>query len=262
MAADQYDFVFGQVLGHEGGFQNDARDRGNWTTGVIGKGQNKGTKFGITAMSYPDLDIRNLTIAQAKDVYRRDYWDRLKLDRVPAGVDLALFDFAVNSGRDRAAKTVQVSVDVDADGLIGNETIAAINAADPNDLAAEICDRRMSFLRSLPTFKTYGKGWTTRVAGVRKVALQMVKNEAIASAKPAPVQISTTQEAEEAYLKDKQFQADRARAQALAGQGPQPPAPPNSTAATTRTTAAVWNDQRQIWTAMLDGVLYDLVIQP
>lgn len=58
----------------EGGYQNVANDAGNWTGGAVGVGENKGTNFGISAASYPHLDIRNLTIQQADEIYYRDYW--------------------------------------------------------------------------------------------------------------------------------------------------------------------------------------------
>ena len=65
--------VFDRVIGHEGGFQADPKDRGNWTSGVVGQGELKGTKFGLAAMTYPHLDIKNLTVDQAKAIYFEDW---------------------------------------------------------------------------------------------------------------------------------------------------------------------------------------------
>ena len=67
-----FDVIFDRVLGHEGGFQADPRDRGNWTGGEVGKGELKGTKYGVAAMTYPELDIESLTKADAKIIFRRD----------------------------------------------------------------------------------------------------------------------------------------------------------------------------------------------
>lgn len=78
-----FDTAFEKLIGHEGEFQNDPRDRGNWTTGVAGQGSNNGTKFGISAMAYPGEDIRNMTIERAKDLYKRDYWGRPAATRFP-----------------------------------------------------------------------------------------------------------------------------------------------------------------------------------
>lgn len=176
MAKETWPFVFDQVLGHEGGFTDDRRDRGNWTSGKIGVGQLKGTKYGISAMSYPSLDIRNLTTAQARDIYKRDYWDRLKGDRLPEGVDLAAFDYAVNSGVGRAARSLQQLVGVKVDGLIGPTTLDAIEDHDPADLVQQLCAERLDYLQTLATWPTYGKGWGSRVSRIKTVGLQMVKN--------------------------------------------------------------------------------------
>ena len=80
---DMFDVIFDRVLGHEGGFQADPRDRGNWTGGEVGKGELKGTKYGLAAMTYHELDIPALTLAEAKAIYRRDWWDGLKMSQWP-----------------------------------------------------------------------------------------------------------------------------------------------------------------------------------
>lgn len=159
-----FDQAFAKVIGHEGGFTNDSRDRGNWTTGVIGKGELKGTKYGISAMAYPDLDIRNLTTDQAKDIYHNDYWNKLQLDQLPDAVRFDLFDAAINSGIGNAAKFLQRAAGVTADGVIGAKTIAAANALPPHTLDKRLNGYRLMFLTDIATFNTYGKGWVRRVA--------------------------------------------------------------------------------------------------
>ena len=110
-------------------------------------------------------------MAQAVTVYKREYWDKVKADQLPAGVDYAVADFAVNSGPARAAKYLQAVVGVAQDGLIGAQTIDAVNRAPASVVITLLCDRRVEFLRRLPTWADFGKGWSARVASVRAAAL-------------------------------------------------------------------------------------------
>lgn len=162
--AMDFDTAFDLLIGHEQGFTDDRADPGNWTGGKVGAGVLKGTKYGIAANTYPDLDIRQLTLAQAKAIYRRDWWDRLKLDQLPAAVRFDLFDAAVNSGRVQAAKLLQRAAGVADDGKIGPATIAAANAMDPEQLDARLSGYRLLFLADLQTWPHFGKGWVRRVA--------------------------------------------------------------------------------------------------
>lgn len=159
-----FDQAFSRVIGHEGGFGNDSRDRGNWTTGVVGQGELKGTKYGISAMAYPDLDIRTLSLDEAKTIYKRDFWDKLKMDSIPETARFDLFDAAVNSGIGNAARFLQKACGVTADGVIGPQTLKAVSAMDPAKLDKRINGFRLMFLCDTPTFNTYGKGWVRRVA--------------------------------------------------------------------------------------------------
>ena len=115
-----FDKAFERVIGHEGLFQNDPKDRGNWTTGIVGQGQNKGTKYGISAMSYPNEDIKNLTLARAKELYKRDFWDRNNEGSFHSSVQYQMLDAAINHGRGNAARMLQRAVKVADDGFIGN----------------------------------------------------------------------------------------------------------------------------------------------
>jgi lysozyme family protein len=121
-----FDTAFDRLIGHEGKFTEDPKDRGNWTTGVIGKGQCKGTKYGISAMTYPDLDIRNLTLDQAKAIYKRDWWDRINADDLHPAIVFQVWDFAVNAGMGTAKRKLQKAVGVAEDGIIGPMTFKAI----------------------------------------------------------------------------------------------------------------------------------------
>lgn len=160
-----FDQAFERLIGHEGKFTNDRQDRGNWTTGVIGKGELKGTKYGISAMTYPDLDIKNLTLVQAKQIYKRDWWDKINADQIDTALVFQVWDFAINAGMGTAKRKLQLAVGVLDDGIIGNLTIQAINKADLNDILLKFNAERLKYYTSLSTWPRYGKGWTLRVAG-------------------------------------------------------------------------------------------------
>lgn len=160
-----FDQAFERLIGHEGKFTNDRQDRGNWTTGVIGKGELKGTKYGISAMTYPDLDIKNLTLVQAKQIYKRDWWDKINADQINPALVFQVWDFAINAGMGTAKRKLQLAVGVLDDGIIGNLTIQAINKADLNDILLKFNAERLKYYTSLSTWPRYGKGWTLRVAG-------------------------------------------------------------------------------------------------
>jgi len=120
-----------------------------------------------------EKEMRSLTPEMVAPLYRRKYWDKIQGDNLPDGVDYAVFDMAVNSGPGRAAKFLQEVVGVKADGAIGPQTLTAVNKKDPEELIKAYNAKRQAFLESLPTFATFGKGWSTRVAGVNTEALAM-----------------------------------------------------------------------------------------
>ncbi|MGH8601437.1 MAG: glycoside hydrolase family 108 protein [Gammaproteobacteria bacterium] len=168
-----FNIAFERVIGHEGGFQDDGRDRGNWTGGVIGKGALKGTKYGISAAAYPDLDIRNLSLADAEAIYKRDYWDKVAGDKLPGALAFQLFDYAVNSGVDRAIKALQVVVGVKEDGVLGPVTLTAVREAGVEQthdgqvlqLVMRVLSHRLQFMAGARGWARYSKGWALRIAG-------------------------------------------------------------------------------------------------
>jgi len=159
-----FDKAFELLIGHEGGYTDNRADPGNWTGGKVGAGVLKGTKYGIAANSYPKLDIRNLTLDQAKAIYKRDYWDRVKGDQLPARLAFHVFDMAVNSGVSRGVKILQETVGVNQDGLIGPKTLAAVAAMDTPTAIMYYNANRINFYTSLKTFSTFGRGWMNRIA--------------------------------------------------------------------------------------------------
>jgi lysozyme family protein len=127
----EWEKCYTKTLKFEGGFQKYFNDKGNWTGGEIGKGELRGTKFGITAASYPTIDIENLTVEEAIEIYRKDYWDALRLSDIDSNrIAWKVFDIAVNCGRKRAAKILQRALDVVDDGIVGEITISAANKTD------------------------------------------------------------------------------------------------------------------------------------
>lgn len=160
-----FDQAFDRLIGHEAGYSIDQRDPGNWTGGRPGVGTLKGTKFGIAANTYPDIDIKNLTIDDAKAIYRRDWWLKIGADDIDGAIVFQMWDFAVNAGMSTAKRALQRAVGVADDGQFGPRTIAAVKAMTITDVILRFNAQRLRYYTSLSTWATYGKGWTNRVAG-------------------------------------------------------------------------------------------------
>lgn len=159
-----FDDAFIRVLGHEGRLSLDPQDRGNWTSGVIGVGELKGSFMGISAMSYPHLDIRNLTVEAVKSIYRRDFWDRVHADRLHDGVAFQAFDFAVNSGIGTAIRKLQAAVGVADDGDWGPISALAMTAMSESDIIMRFCAQRLRFMTYLSGWSHNSRGWARRIA--------------------------------------------------------------------------------------------------
>lgn len=159
-----FDAAFDRLIGHEGKFSNDRRDRGNWSSGTIGIGRLIGTKYGLAGMTYPSLDIENLTLEDAKAIYKRDWWDAIAANNLPPAIVFQLWDTAINSGMDRAKKLLQQAVGVTPDGKFGKQTHAAIESTHVNDVLLRFNGYRLLFMTDISTWPTYGKGWARRVA--------------------------------------------------------------------------------------------------
>ncbi len=157
------------VLVHEGGWADHPKDPGG------------ATMKGVTLVTYrrhfgedkSKDDLRNITDEELGQIYRSGYWSKCRCDDLPSGVDYAVFDAAVNSGPGRGAKWLQAAVGATQDGGIGPNTLSKVEEHDPIQIINDMCDGRLSFLRSLSTWSTFGKGWGRRVEGVRATALTM-----------------------------------------------------------------------------------------
>lgn len=121
-----------------------------------------------------EATMRGLTPEMVKPLYKANYWDKVRGDDLPSGVDYCLFDIAVNSGPSRAVILLQRALGVKDDGSLGPVTLAKAAAADPKDLVKKICAARLAFMKSLSTWATFGKGWERRVSEVQATASTMV----------------------------------------------------------------------------------------
>lgn len=169
------------VLAHEGGYVDHKADPG----GATNLGITIGTLSGWLGRQATKAEVQALTRGTVAPIYRKNYWDVVKGDQLPSGVDYAVFDFAVNSGPSRAAIFLQEILGVAPDGKIGPITIAAAQRANAAQVVNRLCDDRLAFLRRLSTFPTFGKGWTSRVASVRAEALKMAATASPPAPKPA-----------------------------------------------------------------------------
>jgi lysozyme family protein len=161
---------FALVLKNEGGYVDNPKDPG----GATNLGCTKATWESWVGHPVTKDDIRALTPSDVMPLYKAKYWDTIKGDYLPEGVDYAVFDFAINSGPSRAAKALQSVLSTNPDGQIGPATLRALEAANPREVATAVCEARIAFLQSLSTYGTFGKGWSRRVSEVETVSFNMV----------------------------------------------------------------------------------------
>lgn len=147
-----FDQAIERILSHEGGYVNNPRDPGGET------------QWGISKRSYPSLNIKTLTRDQAKDIYKRDFWDRVHADQMYDGVAFQALDFAVNSGIETAVRKLQKAVGVADDGYWGPVTRKAVAKMSESDVIMRFVAERLEFWASLSTWPTFGRGWVRRAA--------------------------------------------------------------------------------------------------
>lgn len=167
------------VLAHEGGYVDHRLDPGGATNRGITRRTLARWRGVSPYLKLPKSEVKGLTIKEAGEIYKANYWDRMKCDNLPSGVDYAVFDYAVNSGPGRSAKALQRAVGATVDGSIGPNTLKAVSNHHPKTIIKRLIKGRMSFLQRLRTWKTFGRGWTNRVNGVLAHALEMENNNGI-----------------------------------------------------------------------------------
>ena len=159
------------LLEHEGGYVNDSRDSGGMTN------------LGVTKRVYDEWigresteqEMRDLTPDDVAPIYKKNYWDRIKGDYVPSGVDWCLYDWAVNSGSGRPAKAVQRAVGATPDGVIGKQTVGLIMEKDPKYIIDYVYTVRQAFYEGLDDYKHFGRGWSRRNTETLHQAMKMVE---------------------------------------------------------------------------------------
>ena len=158
------------ILHHEGGYVNHPKDPGGETN------------LGVTKRVYEEWggtkDMKDLTVEDVAPIYKKNYWDRVKGDDLPSGLDLCVFDFGVNAGTGRSAKYLQTLIGTVADGGIGPNTLAKLDAYigehGVEHTIKEFQKARQDYYEQLSTFETFGRGWTRRVDETTELALSMI----------------------------------------------------------------------------------------
>lgn len=157
------------ILKYEGGYVNHKDDPGGRTN--LGVTQRVWEEW--IGKPATEEDMRGLTPEMVSPLYKKRYWDAVRGDDLPSGVDLCVFDCAVNAGVGRASKFLQQAVGVPADGVIGPKTIAAVTAIPADEVIEKFCNLREAHYKSLSTFATFGKGWMNRLNSVEAESINM-----------------------------------------------------------------------------------------
>ena len=154
-----FEEIIEQVLEHEGGYVNDPKDLGGET------------KYGITKRFYPDVDIKNLTIEQATDIYKSDYWDKNKVESLPQNLWHIYFDMCVNMGKRTAVKVLQRAAvnkgkDIEVDGGLGPMTIGALKGVELDRVRAFRVKYYVDLITARPEQEKFYLGWFRRATEV------------------------------------------------------------------------------------------------
>ena len=165
-----YDKCLETILHHEGGYVNHPKDPGGETN------------LGVTKRVYQEhggtKDMKNLLVEDVAPIYKKGYWDKIKGDDLPGGLDLCVFDFGVNAGPGRAAKFLQQMIGTTVDGGIGPNTLAKVEEYvrenGEHETVKKYQEMRQKYYEQLSTFATFGKGWTRRVEETTKLALDII----------------------------------------------------------------------------------------
>jgi len=175
-----WDMFFDMLMVHEGAFQDDQRDSGN--SQGDGHGNEGSTMWGVTAWNWakytdkpaPKDVMKALTKEDVKPFVKTQYWDNVRADQLPNGLDICVADMAYNGGGRRSVKILQRAVAAKPDGLIGSKTIAACHDLTPKDALDKYHHGRQQYYESLDDFKIYGKGWSRRNKETLELALGLL----------------------------------------------------------------------------------------
>ncbi|WP_455756498.1 glycoside hydrolase family 108 protein [Sulfurimonas sp.] len=162
-----FDRAFEATIGHEGGYVDDPTDNGGET------------KFGISKRSFPEIDIKNLSLSTAKSIYLENYWNtkQANLGLLPDSIGIEVFDTSVNMGRHRALKMLQEALnllnrnesrfdDLKVDGWIGNATISAVEKTKESELLKVLnglqFTKYLEFVNNNEDQERFFAGWIKR----------------------------------------------------------------------------------------------------
>ena len=171
MATGNFEKCLKIILNHEGGYVNHPKDPGGETN--LGVTKRVWEQWGGTK------DMTDLTVDDVSPLYEKSYWNRIKGDDLPSGLDLVVFDWAVNSGVRRASKKLQEMIGASADGVIGPNTLKQLDEYIKTSRGIKPVIRmysatRQDFYESLSTFDTFGRGWTRRNNETKEIALEVM----------------------------------------------------------------------------------------
>ncbi len=165
-----FDTCLAFVLAEEAGFVHNPKDPG----GATNMGITQATLSNWRKKSVTVEDVRNLTRAEAADIYRANYWLISKCDHLPAALAQFMLDSATLTGNHRAAIFLQTALHITADGVIGPATIAAAAACSVKDVVLDAVENRLAFLQHLPTWGIFGGGWGARLQRLKAACLKLV----------------------------------------------------------------------------------------
>ena len=157
------------LLKHEGNYSFHPDDPGGETM----KGVTRAVYEQWVGRQVMDGEMKRLTVADVAPIYKTNYWDRIRGDDLPSGLDFAAFDWAVNSGTGRPAKVIQKYISAKQDGAIGPKTLALVAENDPAKMIQYLYEQRQKFYERLPHFDKFGRGWTRRNQETLKASMEM-----------------------------------------------------------------------------------------
>lgn len=172
---DNFDYILNRIFAEEGGYVDHPSDPGGATNMGITRAT-LATWRNSTIGNTSKMEVKNLTKKEASEIYRKKYWNPIKGDELPGGIDMVVMDYGVNSGVSRSVKLLQAMLGVTQDGVVGPNTIKAAWAVkDTQKFVHEFMDNRLRFLKGLKTWPTFSKGWQARVNRVRAEAAALAQ---------------------------------------------------------------------------------------
>lgn len=188
MAQGNFDPCFNFTIGEEGRYSDTPRDPGNWSSGRVGIGTMIGTCWGISAPTLiawmgdnahlvtPDY-MRALPIETAKDIYKKNYWDAMRCDELPVGIDLAVWDFGVNAGPAHSIAELLETMGLSPTATLDDTVINSLPNCKASDLINDLIDYHDWYYHRNRLFSVFGAEWLARQERLKKAALAMAEEK-------------------------------------------------------------------------------------